>query len=80
MKGRGHESSSQVQTFPLTHEERVALIRKPFPITVVPPVKRWGGVQIADADDPCQLSRFVSQKYNSVEGPIERLIDRMEDR
>lgn len=35
---------------PLTHEQRQALIRKPFPIVTIPPQKRWGGVQIGPDD------------------------------
>lgn len=34
----------------MPHEARQALIRKPFPITYVHPVKRWGGVQVAPDD------------------------------
>lgn len=33
-----------------SHEERQALIRRPYPITYILPVKRWGGVQIAPDD------------------------------
>lgn len=31
----------------MPHEARQALIRQPFPITYILPVKRWGGVQVA---------------------------------
>lgn len=37
-------------TTPLTHEQRQALIAKPFHITYIPSVKRWGGVQIINDD------------------------------
>ena len=34
-----------------THEERRALIERPFPITYIPSVKRHGGVQIINDED-----------------------------
>ncbi len=49
--------------YPLTHEERQALIRKPFPITYILPVKRWGGVQIINDEDWMRDANAWRKKY-----------------
>jgi len=47
----------------MTHEERRALILKPFPITYYPPVKRWGGVQIINDEDWMRDANAWRQRY-----------------
>ncbi len=46
-RSRAHASRPPL----MSHEERVRVIRAPFFITVIPPVKRWGGVQLINDDD-----------------------------
>lgn len=36
---------------PLTAADRFRLVRKPFPIVVIPPVRRWAGVQVQNGLD-----------------------------
>ncbi len=47
----------------MPHEERLALIRKPFPITYIPPVKRWGGVQLINDEDWMRDANAWRKKY-----------------
>ena len=47
----------------MPHEARQALIRKPFPITYISPVKRWGGVQIINDEDWMRDANAWKKKY-----------------
>lgn len=47
----------------MPHAARQALITKPFPITYVPPVKRWGGVQIINDEDWMKDANAWRHKY-----------------
>ena len=47
----------------MTHEERVALIRKPFHICYIHPVKRWGGVQIVHDEQWVDEMKAWSKRY-----------------
>jgi hypothetical protein len=48
----------------MSHEDRQALIRRPFPITYIPPVKRWGGVQLINDEDWMRDANAWRKKYN----------------
>lgn len=64
-------TASRRQLLP-SHEERQALIRRPFPITYIPPVKRWGGVQIINDEDWMQDANAWKHRYaqdHEVEDP-----------
>lgn len=58
----------------MPHEERLALIRRPFPITYIPPVKRWGGVQLGqddqwdEATERYHLRRRYADRFELEEG------------
>jgi hypothetical protein len=59
----------------VTHEERQALIRKPFPITYYPSVKRWGGVQIINDEDWMRDANAWKQRYaQDIETDTEALL------
>lgn len=47
----------------MPHEERQRLIRRPFPITYYPSVKRWGGVQIINDEDWMRDANAWKQRY-----------------
>ena len=51
-----------------THEVRQALIRRPFPVTYYPPVKRWGGVQIINDEDWMRDANAWKKRY-AQDGP-----------
>lgn len=69
----------------MTHEERVALIRKPFFIEVIPPQQRWGGVQLINDEDWMRQGMSpVSTRPNYprlsvADARVEDLIDSMEE-
>ena len=59
----------------MTHEQRQTLIRKPFPITYVLPVKRWGGVQIINDEDWMRDANAWKQRYaQDIETDTEALL------
>lgn len=47
----------------MTHEQRQALIRKPFPIVTIHSVKRWGGVQIIHDETWMEDANAWRKKY-----------------
>lgn len=47
----------------MPHEARQALIRHPYPITYIPSVKRWGGVQLINDEDWMRDADTWRKKY-----------------
>lgn len=47
----------------MSPSDRQALIRKPFPITYLPPQKRWGGVQIINDEDWMRDANAWRKRY-----------------
>lgn len=55
----------------MPHEARQALIRRPFPITYYPPVKRWGGVQLINDEDWMRDEAAWRKRYNDRQSSID---------
>lgn len=51
-----------------THEQRRALIEKPFPITYIHPVKRWAGVQIVHDDQWKEDAKAWAKRFTQNTG------------
>lgn len=58
----------------LSHEDRQALIRKPFPIVYLPPVKRWGGVQIINDEDWMRDANAWRKRYAQDDNETEAIL------
>lgn len=47
----------------MPHTQRQALICKPYPVTYILPVKRWGGVQLINDEDWMRDAHAWRKKY-----------------
>lgn len=56
-------TAAQRRKLLMPHEDRLALIQRPFPITYHPPMKRWGGVQIFTTEDWMRDANAWRMKY-----------------
>lgn len=59
---------------PLTHAQRRELIERPYPITYVLPVKRWGGVQIINDEDWMRDANAWRKRYAQDTNDTEALL------
>lgn len=58
----------------LTHDQRRALIEKPFPIVYIPPTKRWGGVQVINDQDWMREADMWRIRYDIKDQELEALL------